>query len=148
MSSWDDYKQTMIGPASLWAAARRNDLGELARLLTEGAAIDARDHRGYSPLMLAAYLGHTEAFDFLLRAGADANSVDLAGNSVLMGAAFKGHLPIVQLLLSAGADLTIRNQAGMDARAFATAFGRLEVITLLDRHVLGISDERRASHGE
>jgi ankyrin repeat protein len=130
-SKWDSYQQTMVAPANLGSAAKANDVAELARLLAAGANIDERDPRGYSPLMLAAYTGNQEAFDFLLEQGADANSADNAGNSVLMGASFKGYLSMVRQLLSAGANVYARNQAGMDALNFATQFGRSEVAELL-----------------
>jgi ankyrin repeat protein len=132
MSSWETYKQTMIAPPTLWSAAKNNDEVELARLLDDGAAIDARDHRGYSPLMLATYAGNAEAFALLLARGADPNSADNAGNTILMGAAFKGHLDFVRRLLDAGADRARRNQAGLDARGFAEMFGRADVAALLD----------------
>ncbi len=131
MSGWDAFKKTMIEPSSLWAAAKQNDVAELERLLSVGAAIDERDARGYSPLMLAAYAGNTEAFDYLLARGADPNTADLAGNSALMGAAFKGHRSMVEKLLAAGADATAKNQAGLDAHAFAVSFGRAEIAPLL-----------------
>jgi uncharacterized protein len=131
MAGWDDYKKTMIAPASLWVAAKQNDVPELARLLEGGAAIDERDARGYSALMLAAYAGHTEAFDYLLERGADPNTADLSGNSVLMGAAFKGHHVMVSKLLSAGADPTTKNEAGLDARGFALTFGQVDIAALL-----------------
>jgi ankyrin repeat protein len=121
----------MTVPASLWSAAKANDVRTLESLLDSGAPIDACDAHGYSPLMLAAYSGNTEAFEYLLSRGADPNSVDAAGNSVLMGAAFKGHLPMVKRLLAAGADASARNFAGLDARAFAENFGRGEISRLL-----------------
>lgn len=131
-SKWQSYKQTMVVPASLWSAAKANDVSELARLLASGADIDARDARGYSALMLAAYSGNDAAFEYLLAHGADPNSVDAAGNSVLMGAAFKGHTRMVKQLLDAGADARLRNHAGLDARAFAENFGRNEVLNVLN----------------
>jgi ankyrin repeat protein len=134
MATWEDYKKTMVEPSTLWAAAKANDVAELERLLAAGADIDARDHRGYSPLMLAAYAGHAEAFDLLLDRGADPCSADAAGNSVLMGAVFKGHRAMVERLLSAGADLRVKNHAGLDARAFATTFGRVDVAAFLETY--------------
>ena len=132
-SKWESYKQTMVVPANLWSAAKANDVAELAQLLDAGALIDACDSRGYSALMLAAYSGHSEAFQLLLERGADPNSVDAAGNSVLMGAAFKGHLAMVEQLLSAGAKPHSRNHAGLNAHDFAEQFGRVEVAQLLAR---------------
>jgi ankyrin repeat protein len=128
-SKWESYKQTMVVPVSLWSAAKANDVPE--HLLDQGSDIDARDSRGYSPLMLAAYSGNAEAFEYLLGRGANPNSTDAAGNSVLMGAAFKGHLAMVQRLLAAGADLHARNHAGLDAQSFAQNFGRTEIVRML-----------------
>ena len=134
MSSWQAYKQTMIAPPSLGAAAKANDVALLQALLAaEDAEIDARDSRGYSPLMLAAYSGSMEAFELLLARGADPNGTDLAGNSILMGAAFKGHAAMVELLLQRGADPTARNASGLTAHAFAVQFGRVEIVPLLER---------------
>ena len=131
MSDWEAYKQTMVSPPTLWSAAKENDLLTLQRLCGEGHHLDARDHRGYSALMLAAYSGNLEAFGYLLERGADPNSVDLAGNTVLMGATFKGHEEIVRRLLAAGADLAARNNAGLDAHAFAVMFGRTGLVELV-----------------
>jgi ankyrin repeat protein len=133
-AAWARYQQTMAAPSNLWTAAKANDVAELTRLLDAGHPIDDRDHRGYSPLMLAAYAGHGEAFDLLLSRGADPNTADLAGNTVLMGAAFRGFLPIVAALLAAGADATAINHGGLDARGFARNFGRAEVLELLVQH--------------
>ena len=132
-SNWESYRETMVVPATLWSAAKANDVTELARLLDAGAALDACDARGYSALMLAAYSGHAEAFEYLLERGADPNSVDAAGNSVLMGAAFKGHLTMVKQLLRAGSNPHARNHSGLDARSFAEQFGRSEVAQFLSQ---------------
>lgn len=131
MTTWDEYKKTMDLPATLWSAAKADDVATIERLLAAGAALDARDARGYSPLMLAAYSGSAAAFDRLLAAGADPNSADDGGNSVLMGACFKGHLSIIGRLLDAGADATAKNAAGVDAHGFAVMFGRHDVAALL-----------------
>jgi len=133
-AAWTQYQQTMATPPSLGAAAKANDTAELARLLAAGAPIDERDHRGYAPLMLAAYAGHLEAAELLLARGADPNTSDLAGNTVLMGAAFQGFVPIVERLLAAGADPTTTNHGGLDARGFAITFGRTDVVSVLARH--------------
>ncbi len=127
MRTWDEYKSTMIEPPSLWQTAKAGDLQKTRLLLAAGLDINAKDHRGYSPLMLAAYAGQTEMVDLLLENGADANSADFGGNSILMGAAFKGSLDIVEKLIEAGADLSRKNAAGMDAFDFAVTFGRTNV---------------------
>jgi ankyrin repeat protein len=127
-AAWQRYKNTMRAEPTLSGAARSNDVGELARLLDAGGELEARDARGYSALMLAAYSGQLEATQYLLARGGSPNTSDAAGNSALMGAAFKGELAIVRALLAAGADLGARNDAGLDAKGFALHFGRHEVL--------------------
>lgn len=125
--------QTMAVPASLWSAAKANDIVQIARLLDEGRPIDERDHRGYSALMLAGYAGNLEAVDLLLTRGADPNTADLFGNTVLMGAAYKGFVKIALRLLAAGADHAAINYGGLDARGFALTYGRDDVFAVLDQ---------------
>jgi uncharacterized protein len=125
--------QTMAVSASLWTAAKANDVVQLARLLDEGSPIDEHDGRGYSPLMLAGYAGNLEAVDLLLGRGADPNTIDLFGNTVLMAAAYKGFVKVVLRLLAAGADPAAMNYGGLDARGFALTYGRDDVFAVLDQ---------------
>jgi ankyrin repeat protein len=118
---------------TLWAAAKANDVAELERLLDGGAEIDAKDPRGYSALMLAAYSGSEAALDVLLARGADPRSADPGGNTVLMGAAFKGHASMVEKLLAAGADPHVKSGMGLDASGFAQMFGQHAIVEILDR---------------
>lgn len=129
-TAWQRYTETMRAEPTLWSAARDNDLRELARLLDAGAELEARDARGYTALMLAAYSGHLDATQYLLARGADPNTSDHAGNSALMGAAFKGEVAIARALLAAGADLAARNNSGLDAMGFARQFGRRDILGL------------------
>ena len=131
---WTHYKPTIAVSRSLWAAAKANDVVQLARLLDEGCPIDERDQRGYSALMLAGYAGNLDAVELLLARGADPNTADFFGNTVLMGAAYKGFARIAQRLLTAGADLDAANYGGLDARGFALTYGRAEVLTVLEQH--------------
>ncbi len=131
MRSWDDYKKTMQSNETLWTAAKSGQLHSISYFVNHGADLNERDHRGYSPLMLAVYGGQQEAAALLLDLGADANSSDFSGNSILMGAAFKGHLELARLLLESGADPTVRNSSGMTAFDFANTFGRSDVMDLL-----------------
>lgn len=95
--------------------------------------LDAKNHRGYSALMLAVYNGQRDFCEALLRAGADPNSMDLMGNTVLMASAFKGNLEMVKLLLQHGAAVTYKNHANMNVRDWAVMFGRTEVVEFFDR---------------
>jgi ankyrin repeat protein len=131
---WTQHKPIAV-PRSLWAAAKADDVAQLAHLLDEGCSIDERDYRGYSALMLAGYAGNLDAVELLLSRGADPNTRDLFGNTVLMGAAYKGFAKVVQRLLLAGADLAATNYGGLDARGFALTYERTEVLAVIEQHV-------------
>jgi ankyrin repeat protein len=127
MRQWEDYKKTMLPEEGVYSAARAGDTGQLQHLITQDN-VNTPDYKGSSPLMLAAYHGHTPATEFLLNHGADPNDCDASGNSVLMGAAFKGHLDVVKLLVDHGADIDFANPKGQTALQYAQMFGRSEVV--------------------
>jgi hypothetical protein len=56
---------------NLHEAAKRGDAECLRELLAKGADVDARDERGYTPLMWAALMGKAEAAALLASRGAD-----------------------------------------------------------------------------
>ena len=55
-------------------------------------------------MMLAAYAGHVELTEGLLRRGSDPNRLNDLGQSIVAGAVFKGHDEIVRALVRNGAD--------------------------------------------
>ncbi|MGA1203859.1 MAG: ankyrin repeat domain-containing protein, partial [Planctomycetota bacterium] len=89
----------------LHAAARDDDLTRVRSLVEAGAAIDARDNDGWTPLMLAAANSTTpEIVQLLLDKGAAIDARDLLDKTPLMLAADHSTTPeIVQLLLDKGA---------------------------------------------
>ena len=82
----------------------------MKRLLAEGAAVNAADSQGRTPLHQAAQNGHHEVFlqddidvvQQLLAAGAGVHAPDAACRVPLHEAARSGSLPVVQVLLQAG----------------------------------------------
>lgn len=50
----------------LLAAAREGDAELVAGLVKAGTPVNVQDNRGFSPLILAAYHGHTETVRVLL----------------------------------------------------------------------------------
>jgi ankyrin repeat protein len=117
----------------LFDAARSGDTDVLKSLLARGVPVDARDERGSTALILAAYYGHADAVRALLAAGAAPDLGDSArGNTALMGALFKGEIECARLLLAdPRSDVDARNAAGQTAAMFAALFGRAELVEAL-----------------
>ncbi|GLS92052.1 hypothetical protein GCM10007916_31220 [Psychromonas marina] len=136
MKSWKSYKKTFRDQPDIFDYARQGDLRGLANLFTEQPSIDlnAKNHRGYSALMLAVYNGQDDFCEALLRCGADVNSTDSVGNTLLMSAAFKGNLTLLKLLLQYDASVTLENRSKMTVKDWAVMFKRSEIISYLDQH--------------
>ena len=110
--------------------ARKGDAVSLGALLKGGLAVDARDAKGNTLLMLASYHGRAEVVKLLLKSGATVDLRNEKGQTPLGGVAFKGYAEIATLLLDAGAN-PLADQGGQTPVDYATMFGRQEILVLL-----------------
>lgn len=117
----------------IFEAARTNNIAALEGYLNS-EQINARDTRGATPLIIAAYYNHTAAVTALLEAGAATEIQDAMGNTALMGVCFKGYTEIAGILLAHGAHVDTENGNGATALTFAATFGRNDIIGLLLSH--------------
>jgi ankyrin repeat protein len=110
--------------------ARNGDAIGLGALLKGGLAVDARDAKGNTLLMLASYHGRAEVVKLLLKSGSTVDLRNDKGQTPLGGVAFKGYVEIATLLLDAGAD-PVADQGGSTPADFATLAGKTEILALL-----------------
>ncbi|WP_115529407.1 MULTISPECIES: ankyrin repeat domain-containing protein [Xanthomonas] len=109
-------------------AAREGRQEMLAEFIRSHYDLNARDEKGYTALILAAYHGQRPAVEQLLSAGADPCAQDKRGNTALMGAIFKGELGIAKRLMQADCAPDQRNNAGQTAAMYAALFQRTDVL--------------------
>jgi ankyrin repeat protein len=121
------------GMTALHWAAQKNDVDLAKMLLYAGANLKATTRiGGYTPLLVAAKLGHAEVIDALLASGSDPNAPTMNGTTPLMFAAQAGNVPAVKTLLDKGADVNAKEKVkGETALTFAAAYGRADVVRLL-----------------
>jgi ankyrin repeat protein len=118
--------------ALLFEAARLGRTDLIAPLVKSGVDVNARDPRGFTPVILAAYNDHLDTVEALLANKADACLADRdQGNTAQMGVAFRGNDAIAARLLKAGCDVNTRNHAGQTALMMAALFGRTRQIEML-----------------
>jgi ankyrin repeat protein len=123
---------TPSAPFDIFDASRKGDIAAVKTMYAnDPSIIDAEDHKGFTPLILAVYNDQPVVVDFLLEKGAKLESPDMTGNSALMGVCFKGYKEIAAKLLNAGADVNQRNSNGATALTFASTFGHLEIAEML-----------------
>lgn len=88
--------------------------------------------------MLAAYAGHADLVDNLLKRGADPNRINDNLQSPIAGAVFKGYDKVVQVLLDGGADPRQGKPTAIEA---AFMFNKKDLLVVLGVKDGDISDE-------
>lgn len=109
----------------LWTAAAEGDLEAIKQHISSGTDLDAKEPiGGGTPLMVAAFMGQTQAAELLIEKGAGLNLRNNDGATALHIAAFFGHPKTVKLLLSKGIEVDAKNIRGETALdAVADAWG-------------------------
>ena len=144
-------QQTFV---SITAAVQADALKSVSALLRAGAQADAIDSHGFTPLALAANLGHLQIMDRLLTAGANPNQVAPCGPAI-HHSLLSGTPKALEMLLKKGADPRV----GSDWRLYvdpentrqlspdvmtpmesAAVTGQLRMIKLLQRFGVGLDE--------
>jgi ankyrin repeat protein len=128
------------GETPLLLAARYDHAQVERALLEKGADVNARDKRGFTPLMRAVLNGSEEAVKTVMEFKPDLNAQttdpdpDTSGSTALMYAVAKDRKDVVDLLLDAGADINESDAVVGSALTWAAAYDREEIVTdLLER---------------
>ena len=103
-------------------------------LCARGAALDAADRNGRTPVFAASAGGYLGVVDLLAAHKADLNKSDRDGNTPLLAAAERGHVKVVRLLLKRGTALGARLGPPWCPLGVAAARGRVHVVRELLRH--------------
>ena len=115
----------------LYEAAKCGDAARCEQLLRDGAVADATGEYGWTPLMRAAWEGHTEAVRVLLQHGAKVSAQDAEGFTPLAAAVSRGRTEAARLLIEAGADVREKNRQGTTLLLRAGAYEDLGLVQLL-----------------
>jgi len=123
-----------IGAADLCEAAALGGATRVEALLATGGSPELRSSDGWTPLHLAAYMGHAPVARALLSRGTpvDAVSSNAMANTPLCAAlAGRGSADVVQLLVDAGADVNFRAALGVTPLHLAASRGADPLVQLL-----------------
>ncbi len=114
-----------VGLTSLHYAAG-NGTDVITGLIDNGAEVDARDDRGFTPLRYAAGSSNNpEVLRTLIRAGANVNATSLNEGTPLFSAAFSSKNPeILTVLINAGATVNVQNLDGSTPLSMAAQFNQ------------------------
>jgi len=97
-------------------------------LLDSGAALDARNASGQTPLLYAAYGGFRQVVELLISRGAVVQYQDANGRSPLHFAAREGRPGVVEVLLKNGADPSLKDSQNRTPLEYAILRNRTAVV--------------------
>lgn len=119
---------------TIFEAAATGKINNILRLLArDPQLVNAYASDGFQPLGLAAYFGHFESAEYLVKAGAPVNSPsrnDLKATP-LQSATAAGHVKIVEMLLKHRADPNVQEQGGYAPLHAAAQNGDMAMIRAL-----------------
>lgn len=108
-----------------------DDIKIVQEAITEGANVNSKDDRRFTPLMIAATYDSVEIGKLLIDNGADLNAKNQYGNTALIISILSKSLETAKLLIEADADLNIQNNLGNTALILAEAYNRNDIIKLI-----------------
>jgi len=115
------------------AAGRLDRVRELVE--RDPSLVNATSAEGFTPMGLAAYLGHEEVVEYLLSKGADVNfAAPSTGFTALTGAVSQRHGRVADLLVRRGAEVNHLYEGTLTPLVVATSQGDLNLVRLLLDH--------------
>jgi ankyrin repeat protein len=103
------------GRTAVTAAAMREDVAEVRRLIDAGADVDLQDDDRNNPLLLCGENGNVELLREVLRAKPNLGATNRYGGVALIPAADRGHVEMVRALLETDIDVDHVNNLGWTA---------------------------------
>src|SRR5215203_1268577 len=99
-------------PSHLVSAAGRGDVGDVRRLLADGAPVDTRDRDRRTAVTAAALGDHVDVARVLIDAGADVDLQDAERNNPLLACGVTGNVAMLREVLRADPDVRLTNRFG------------------------------------
>ena len=128
-----NVKDDLKGATPLHYAAENGHVEIVRLLLQNGAEVNAKSNRGWTPLHWTTVIfGHIDILHLLVENGADLEAQSNEGRRALHRAAYNGRLPFVQELISRyHVDINARDNDGTTALREARARNHPTVINFL-----------------
>ncbi|EPY77258.1 ankyrin repeat domain 28-like protein [Camelus ferus] len=103
-------------------------------------AVDVKDAKGQTPLMLAVAYGHIDAVSLLLEKEANVDAVDIMGCTALHRGIMTGHEECVQMLLEQEVSILCKDSRGRTPLHYAAARGHATWLSELLQMALSEED--------
>lgn len=113
MKSEPTEDQSPPAVSNIHYAIQIDDIDSVRKLIDKNPSlVSLKDERGYTPLLMASLLRHTEIAGLLIDAGADVEQIDDDGITLLYKMVVAGHREMAELLLDKGASPEVKDRTG------------------------------------
>ncbi|TET38755.1 MAG: ankyrin repeat domain-containing protein [Planctomycetota bacterium] len=112
-------------------AAKQGYIASIRLYILNGADVNVKDRRGWTPLHWASFCNKKDVVSFLIDKGANVNAKRDTGWTALHYAALRGHKEIVEILLFEGADVNVVNSFDLTPLDNAYIHKRRKIADLL-----------------
>lgn len=137
----------MSAVANLFAAVKKNDVVETARLVEAGTPLETLDGRGNGILHYAALIGNVEIARILVDAGIDIEQRNSQfQRTPLHLAAMSGHVAVMNFLLQRGAQINATDMHGFNAFLHAVREGQVLCAHFLYGHGVDVDFTDNEQH--
>jgi len=131
-----ELDRLLKSPGTLAGLVEEGNLELAEQLVQKGANINQRCSKGWAkgmtPVMMAAYMGHTSLLDTMLSSGhATLTITDVRGFTALHCAAFQGKIESIRLLLRHNPPLNAKDTGQQTALHLAAFGGHSDIVQLL-----------------
>ena len=130
----------------LYLLSERGGTDAAARLLGQGADVNARYFNGKTPLHAAALADQFEMVQLLIERGANVNARDKTDLTPLHTAVFARRIKIISILVRHGAEVNARDDGGYTPLHLAARWGHIEAVRFLIKHGANIDGKNGAGH--
>ena len=126
------HSNNVQGPRPIHWASRNGHVAVVDILMSKaGVSVDATDHKGLTPLMMACMFGRSMMAAYLLGKGAAPHLTDINGDSALHWAAYKGFPGLMQMLINSGFNPQKPDNFGSSPLHLACISGNIAAVKLL-----------------
>lgn len=128
------FCSAQVKPKDVFDVARSGSIEEMKALVQKNKdTVNAINHGGFTPLILACYRGNSPVAEYLAKTVKDVNYNSSSGTA-LAAATVKGNIALVKVLLENKANPNIADAMGMTPLLYATQFENKEIMALLIKY--------------
>ena len=118
-------------PAGFFKALDTANMKAIQLFIEAGVDLEQSNYMGWTPLIVASFMGAEPVAALLIAAGADVNARDKQGCSSLYWASTQGHAKTAELLVQKGALVDVKSDKGVTPLSQAAASGHAGIVHFL-----------------